>query len=116
MRPEAANRIDIRAADLRTVRKILREHVPDLDVRAIGSRVSGFARETSDLDLVLMTPEPLEFLRMAELREAFTQSNLPYLVDLVDWASTSPRFRALIDRQYSVIQTGRRSERSPTSV
>ena len=47
----------------------------------------------SDLDLALMTDEPLSIARTAELKAAFTKSDLPSRVDLVDWASTSQSFR-----------------------
>ena len=88
--------IDIRPADLATVRRILREHVPALEVRAFGSRVAWNARETSDLDLALMTDEPLSIDRTAKLRAAFTDSDLPCRVDIVDWAAASESFRQQI--------------------
>ena len=98
--------VDITPTDMGTVRQILRQQVPEIQVRAFGSRISWTARATSDLDLVLMTTEPLDILRMAELREAFTQSNLPYRVDLVDWATTSERFRREIQRNDVILQNG----------
>ena len=107
--------IDISPTDLETVRQILQQQLPEFEVRAFGSRVSWTARETSDLDLVLMTTEPLDVMCMAKLREAFTQSNLPYRVDLVDWASTSERFRKLIERDYVVVQRGNGTKGAVTS-
>ena len=95
--------IDIRPADLETVRRILREHVPDLEVHAFGSRVAWNARETSDLDLALMTDEPLTVARMADLRAAFTESDLPFRVDLVDWASTPEAFRRVVEAEHVVL-------------
>ena len=95
--------IDIGPADLETVRRILREHTPRLEVRAFGSRVSWTARETSDLDLALMTAEPLSIARMAKLKAAFTASDLPFRVDIVDWASTSENFRKVIERDHVVL-------------
>ena len=88
--------IDIGPADLETVQRILRKYVPEMEVRAFGSRVSWTARETSDLDLTLITDEPFSIARMAELKAAFTESNLPFRVDIVDWASTSEAFRQRI--------------------
>ena len=88
--------IDIRPADLDTIRRILGQHVPDLEVRAFGSRVAWNARETSDLDLALMTDEPLSIDRTAKLRAAFTDSDLPFRVDIVDWATASESFRKQI--------------------
>ena len=95
--------IDIRPADLATVRRILREHVPALEVRAFGSRVAWNARETSDLDLALMTDEPLSMDLTARLRAAFTDSNLPFRVDIVDWATASERFRQRILADHVVL-------------
>ena len=95
--------IDISPADLETVRCILREHTPGLEVRAFGSRVSWTARETSDLDVALMTEESLSIARMTNLKSAFTKSYLPFRVDIVDWASTSERFRKVIEREHVVL-------------
>ena len=105
--------IDVNPGDLETVRRILQKHVPELEVRAFGSRVSvsWTARETSDLDLALMTTEPLDLLRVAEMRDAFDESDLPFRVDLVDWAATSENFRKVIKREYVTIAEGKdRSE------
>ena len=95
--------IDIALADLETVRSILREHAPGLEVRAFGSRVSWTARETSDLDVALLTEEPLSIARMTNLKAAFTKSYLPFRVDIVDWASTSENFRKVIEREHVVL-------------
>ena len=95
--------IDIGPADLETIRRILCEHTPGLEVRVFGSRVSWTARETSDLDLALMTDEPLTVARVADLRAAFTESDLPFRVDIVDWASTSESFRKAIERDHVVL-------------
>ena len=98
--------IDIHPADLETVRRILREHVPALEVRAFGSRVAWHARETSDLDLALMTDKPLTVARIAELRAAFTDADLPFRVDIVDWASTSEAFRRVVEAEHAVLVDG----------
>ena len=101
--------IDVRPADLATVRRILREHVPTLEVRAFGSRVAWHARETSDLDLALVTDRPLTVARMAALRAAFTDADLPFRVDIVDWASTSESFRKVVEAEYAVLDCNGRS-------
>ena len=100
--------VDIAPADLETVRRILYEHVPGLEVRAFGSRVLWTARATSDLDLALMTAEPLNIARMAALKAAFTDSSLPFRVDIMDWASTSGSFREVIEKNHMVLVEGRK--------
>lgn len=91
--------IDAAPKDLDAVRAILARHVPDREVRVFGSRVTGPVKPFSDLDLVLMGDEPLDLLTRAALVDAFDESDLPFRVDLVEWASTADAFRELIDRQ-----------------
>ena len=96
--------IEIGPPDLAQVTEILHRHVPEFEVRAFGSRVSGRPRRTSDLDLVLMTDKPLALMRLADLRDAFSGSDLSFKVDLLDWATTSEAFRRIIERGYALIQ------------
>lgn len=59
-----------------------------------------------------MTEKPLDILRMANLCEAFTQSDLPFQVDTVDWAGTSENFRKIIEKECTIVQDkpGKKSE------
>jgi len=96
--------IDISPEDLKTVRAILRRYLPEIEVRAFGSRVRWTARGSSDLDLVLMTKDAIDAGSMADLREAFVESDLPFKVDLVDWATASDEFRRRIEEECEVVQ------------
>ena len=91
---------------------ILEAHVPELEVWAFGSRVTGRPRRTSDLDLVLVTETPLPPARMADLRDAFSESDLPFKVDLVDWAATKENFREIIQKGYVVLKGGDKNSRT----
>ena len=107
--------IDIHPKDLETVQTILAQHVPKSEVCAFGSRVQWTARKTSDLDLVIMTDTPIDLLTLADLREAFSESDLPFKVDIVDWATTKENFRQLIETKYEVIQDRKSSgSKSPS--
>lgn len=89
--------IDLAPEQLALVRKILSRHLPGRDVVVFGSRAEkGQAKPFSDLDLCIMGKEPLPFDVLADLREAFTQSPLPFKVDLVDWSDISDAFREII--------------------
>ena len=95
--------------ELETVRGILRAYVPGFKVRAFGSRVHGRTiKRFSDLDLAVITEAPLATLNMAQLKDAFTESDLPFKVDIIDWAVTNERFRAIIEKEYLVLQEGGR--------
>ena len=61
---------------------------------AYGSRVKGTARQFSDLDLCYQEEIPLSAL--SQIREEFTESNLPFEVELVNWKYMRPRFREII--------------------
>ena len=54
-----------------------------------------------------MTERPLPPALMADLKEAFSESDLPFKVDLVDWAVTKERFRRIIEKEYFVLQERR---------
>ncbi len=96
--------IDVSEADLAVVLEILAQHVPDCTVRAFGSRVRGGARPYSDLDLVVIGPAPLDWRRIEALKDAFSESDLPFLVDVLDWHTLSETFRALIAETSVVLQ------------
>lgn len=98
--------IDIRAKDWAIVRDILRRHVPQYAVWAFGSRARGTAKPYSDLDLAILTDQPLPLAVSAALADDFSESDLPWKVDCVDWASTSEAFRKVIERDKVVVQEG----------
>src|SRR5207248_7491364 len=97
--------IDISPADLDLVKSILARHVQEFDVLAFGSRLAHSAKPTSDLDLVIRTTTPLSLKRMAFLKEAFDESDLPFKVDIVDWSGISGGFRKIIEHTQEIIQT-----------
>jgi hypothetical protein len=46
--------------------------------------------------LVIVSEQPLSLSLLAEIAEAFSESDLPWKVDLIDWATTSEQFRQRI--------------------
>lgn len=88
------------------VREILRRHVPYREVWAFGSRARWTAKPYSDLDLAILGDEPLDVGTRADLQEAFSESDLPWKVDVVDWATTSTSFRKIIEEDKVVVQKG----------
>ena len=87
--------------------ELLRRYVPDAEVWAYGSRVTGASHDGSDLDLVLRSPtlEPLGDGYL-DLLDALEQSNIPILVQAHDWARLPERFHREIERNYVVVQGG----------
>ena len=89
--------IHLRPEQLRLVQSLLHDHVPDREVRAFGSRVTGKAKPMSDLDLCIMGDEPLPPSVLDQLAAAFSDSTLPFKVDVIVWADVGDRFRAAIN-------------------
>jgi len=85
--------IAITDADWSIVSGILKKYLSQYSVWAFGSRVRQTHKPFSDLDIVVVNDEPLSIATMAELSEAFSESDLPWKVDVVDWASISEGFR-----------------------
>jgi len=90
--------IDMRPEHFAIVRDILRRYVPDREVWAFGSRARGKAKPYSDLDLAIIGEAPLSLDVSANLAEALSESDLPYKVDIVDWATIDDSFREIIRR------------------
>lgn len=65
--------IDVTPGGLETVRGVLSRFVPDREVRAFGSRVSGTAKPFSDLDLAVMGDSAIPSSVMADMKEAFSE-------------------------------------------
>lgn len=91
-------------AQLRIIRAILAAHVPGVEARAFGSRVSGVPKDYSDLDLALVGAAKLDTVVMANLRAAFEESDIPFRVDVMDWHAVSEEFRKVILAKYEVIK------------
>jgi type I restriction enzyme S subunit len=96
--------IDIRPADWTIVKRILARHVPASEVWAFGSRAKRTAKPYSDLDLAVISPEPLPASITAALADDFAESDLPWKIDVVDWATTSDALKTIINRDKIVIQ------------
>lgn len=76
--------IEMDPADLEEARKILAFWAPDIKVLAYGSRTNGKARRTSDLDLTLQGEDRIPNRVMSRLKDAFSLSDIPYMVDIPD--------------------------------
>lgn len=92
--------LNLKPKYLEQVRDILRSVCPAAEVLAYGSRVNGDCHEGSDLDLVIRQPDGAEFDAISELKKRFSESNIPILVDVLDWHATPPSFRDEIERKH----------------
>ena len=73
-------------AQLEAVRHILASRLPvGVKIQVFGSRATGIRlKPHSDLDLLIVGPEKLPLLLLGDLREALSESDLPFSVDIVE--------------------------------
>ena len=109
----ALPKVDLRPDHWAIVRDALRRHVPDRKVLAFGSRATWTAKDYSDLDLAIMGGEPLSLRAVSALDEALVESDLPFRVDIVDWARIDDAFRSVIRRHGVSVQHPTGSIRRP---
>lgn len=85
---------------------LLREYLPGVEAWAYGSRVNGQSHDGSDLDVVLRSPELAETdaRQLAGFVEALRNSNIPFLVDVHDWARLPKEFHREIEREHVILQ------------
>ena len=111
-----APNLDLRPDHWAIVRDALSRHVPDREVLAFGSRATWTAKDYSDLDLAIMGEEPLSLRASSALDETLVESDLPFRVDIVDWARTDDSFRRIIRLHGIVVQGALGSAKASVSV
>ena len=90
---------------LNMVRQLIKSVYPNAVVWAYGSRVNGDevnAHEGSDLDLAVMTFGDKDG-NIAQLKEAFSESNIPFLVDIVAYEKIPESCRQEIDKKHFIL-------------
>jgi len=95
-------KIDITAAQRKEVVALLTHYLPDTQVWAYGSRVLGTAKPSSDLDLVAFA-SPDQASAVADLKESFEESDLPFRVDLFVWDEMPETFQKNMEKAYAVL-------------
>ena len=99
------DRLHLKPRHRQLLEDILRAHLPDVEVWAYGSRVSGHSHGGSDLDLVLRSPEleQIPISKLVDLKEALRESTIPFIVEARDWARLPPNFHREIMHDYVVL-------------
>ena len=98
------DRLRLQPKHRRVLEALLREHLPDVDVWAYGSRVSGKSHDGSDFDLVLRGPglQEIPIRQLGDFEEAVRESTIPFLVEARDWSRLPKRFHQEIERDHVV--------------
>jgi predicted nucleotidyltransferase len=97
--------LNLRPSDQAELSRILERYLSEYEIWAFGSRAKGTAKAYSDLDLAIVAQSPLPLALLAEVRDAFAESDLTIKVDLVDLASAGAVFRKIVEGDRVVVQT-----------
>jgi predicted nucleotidyltransferase len=86
---------------MREAASIVRRIVGPLPVRVFlfGSRALGTGRPTSDIDLALLSDDPLPADLVARLKGEFEESTIPYTVDVIDLSQVDEPLRERVWRE-----------------
>ena len=95
--------IDVTPGYLQIIKDIIKKNIPEYEVRAFGSRVTGKAKTYSDLDLVIMSSIPVDKKILYATEEDFAESNLPFRIDILDWQTIPESFQKIINEKYESI-------------
>lgn len=96
--------INLEKKYLTMVQSILKKWIPNQTVWLFGSRVTDKIKPYSDIDLVIISDEPTSFATLSQIANAFSESDLPYKVDVVDWAMLDDEFKKIIKSNYEIVQ------------
>ena len=93
------DKIHLKDGEKSIVKSILQKHIPNRSVVVFGSRAGGTIKPFSDLDLCIMGEEDISPSILNDLKDAFSQSDLPMRVDIVVWSNTQKHFQDIIQKQ-----------------
>ena len=112
------DRLHLQPKHREVLEALLREHLPNVEVWAYGSRISGRGHDGSDLDLVLRGPDLQEIPigQLGDFEEAVRESSIPFLVEARDWARLPERFHCEIERDHVVLVESGTTGRRPHSL
>ena len=94
--------LDLNSEYVAMVQHILATHIPHKTVWVYGSRIKGSAHDGSDLDLAVI--DPISEKTLSVLRNAFSDSNLPILVDVYSWKNIPAAFKIEITRAHEIFE------------
>ena len=97
--------VSLQPEELKCIKAIFQNIIPDREVWAFGSRTSAHHKPFSDLDVVVMGENASPVEKLADLHNALSESDLTFKVDVVIWTDLTDNFKSIIQNHYTVIQS-----------
>lgn len=89
--------IHVSEKELKIICSILRSVLGEELVYVFGSRSRGDHRKTSDIDLAIVGSKPMTMAVRSQLEFGFSESDLPFKVDVVDMLTVDETFKRIIE-------------------
>ena len=89
--------IHVSDKELKIIRDTLRSALNGELVYVFGSRARGDHRKTSDIDLAIVGSKPVTMAVRSQLEFGFSESDLPFKVDVVDMLTVDESFKKIIE-------------------
>ena len=96
------NNLFINPAYLKMLKDIFDSYCPEAEIWAYGSRIKGEVHDASDLDLAVKDFNDKN-KNVYELKELINNSNIPIIVDILDFNNIPESFQKEIEKDYVVI-------------
>lgn len=75
------------------IRSVIQKHCPSAQVTLFGSRAKNTASATSDIDIAINTNASIPLKKLTLINSELNESDIPYLVDIIDWNRVSKEFQ-----------------------
>ncbi len=93
------DRLFIKPQYLQILLDVFKNYCPNAEIWAYGSRINGDAHEASDLDLVVKSFNDVN-KSLSELRELINDSDIPIIVDILEFDKIPFSFQKEIEKDY----------------
>jgi uncharacterized protein len=80
------------------IKKSIHSIFPKAKILVFGSRINDTSEKYSDLDICIHAKTPLDLTKLSNLKEIFSQSNLPIKIDITDYNRITEDFKTIIDK------------------
>ena len=94
--------IDLDIKYLNLIKDIVKRNI-NCEIRVFGSRVKSMNAKFSDLDIALVSDSVIDEKILYKIREEISLSDIPIIVDIIDWNTTQEFFQKIILENYEVL-------------
>ena len=95
--------ISLSENEIQIIKNILKNHISNGKVYIFGSRVKDTNKKFSDIDIVIDINAKLSLNEMSRIKDDFEESDLIYIVDIIDYNAVDNSFKSIIDNEKVLI-------------